>query len=201
MKMTASEKVAYLDDHLPYERMMLEYTLGKISVEQTQCDWNAYYESFVVHARNLYQFLTNDDKGNAKACDFVRDYRASKTDSTKPTFSGLLEQVFHMSPKRPSENQHKVHLADAREFHRWIDQHFCEFLDQLPPDLKPHWNQERSIPPKVAARSSSSTSTNVLSIGRRIDSIGCTGPTERVEISVQNVPSATNSPSTDQSKC
>ena len=147
MPMRGEDLERYLDDHLPYERMMLEYTFRKISVGQSQCDWNAYYESFAVHARNLYEFLTNGD-GNAKAHEFVPDFKAKKDQSvTVPIFSKLGAQVHHLSPSRPSEEEKKVQLTDAQAIHAWIEKHFAEFVSTLPENMKPFWNEARSKPP------------------------------------------------------
>ena len=149
MAMQRHELEQYLDDHLPYERMMLEYTFQKICAGGPQCDWNAYYEAFAVHARNLYQFLSNGD-GNAKAHEFVPGFKARKTDATIPIFARISAQVLHMSPSRPTEAAKKVQIEDAKAIHNWIDQHFRSFVAALPPDLRPHWNEPRSKVPANA---------------------------------------------------
>jgi hypothetical protein len=99
----------------------------------------------------LYEFLTNGDKSNAKACEFVPHFSATKSGSTKDTFPELLAQVFHLSPRRPTDAKNKVQLADAKLFHSWIDKYFAAFVSQLPADLQPHWNAARSVPPPHGA--------------------------------------------------
>ena len=74
---------AYLEDHLAYEVLMLRHALTKITTFQHPLEWNAYFESFVVHARNLYAFLTNDDDSRTfKARDFINGFQSQKTDET-----------------------------------------------------------------------------------------------------------------------
>lgn len=147
MPMSREELASYLDEHLPYERMMLDYTFGKITTQQSQCDWNAYYESFVIHARNLYNFLTNNDGTNAKAHEFVFNFKARKSTGTISISSKLLAQVHHLSPKRPSAAEQKVQADDARVLYSWIDDNFDQFIRGLPENLRTLWNESKSRPP------------------------------------------------------
>jgi hypothetical protein len=66
----------YLDEHLPYTLKMLRYTHGQMLQQQHYLSWNAHFESFAVHARNLVNFLTSNDKSNFEAKDFVKRYKA-----------------------------------------------------------------------------------------------------------------------------
>jgi hypothetical protein len=53
--------------------------------QQHYLSWNAHFESFAVHARNLVNFLTNRDTGNFKAAAFVAGgYKATKGDLQGP---------------------------------------------------------------------------------------------------------------------
>jgi hypothetical protein len=186
MSIKPDQMIAYLDDHLPYERMMLEYTFGKISAEQSTCDWNAYYESFAVHARNLYKFLGNED--DVRACDFVPGFSAAKSDETKRTFPDLLKQVLHLSQVRPSAAEQKVQLDDAREFHAWLDKHFSDFLGKLPLAHKKHWNAERSVSPKDILTISTGPTGPVDPYYGRTPAIG---PSTSIQVN-STAPTATN---------
>jgi len=72
-----TEQRDYLQEHLPYMLKMLRYTYGQMLQEQHYLSWNAHFESFSIHARNLTRFLSNKDRGNFKAAEFVKDYKAS----------------------------------------------------------------------------------------------------------------------------
>src|SRR4051812_13574622 len=58
----------YLEEHLPYELSMLEHAFKHLQQPATyigsRADFNVFLESFCVHARNLKNFITNDDEAN-----------------------------------------------------------------------------------------------------------------------------------------
>src|SRR3981081_1240019 len=94
------QKRNYLDEHLPYMLKMLRYTYGQMLQKQHYLSWNAHFESFAVHARNLVNFLTNNDTGNFKAKDLVPAYRARISDN-QGAMVLLREPVFHLAKRRP----------------------------------------------------------------------------------------------------
>jgi hypothetical protein len=53
------QKRDYLEEHLPYMMKMLRYTHGQMLQKQHYLCWNAHFESFAVHARNLVK-LTHE---------------------------------------------------------------------------------------------------------------------------------------------
>jgi len=60
---TDQEKLSYLDEHISYQVIMLNYTFMRIttfkpSTQEEELDWNALLESFGVHARNLIDFFS-----------------------------------------------------------------------------------------------------------------------------------------------
>ena len=62
------EKIAYLEERISYELVMLNYTFMRLltsppSSPEEQLDFNAYLESFAVHARNLVAFLSENVSG------------------------------------------------------------------------------------------------------------------------------------------
>jgi hypothetical protein len=70
--LTASQ-LEHLEEHIPYELLMLRFTLGKLRTEKHPLAWNGMLESFAVHARNLYCFLIN--KRNHAEDHIARDLR------------------------------------------------------------------------------------------------------------------------------
>ena len=114
----------YLNEHLPYEMKMLRYTYGQMQHRQHYLSWNAHYESFAVHARNLVNLLTNGDTGNFKASDFVPGYRARIGDA-QGSMGKLRTQVFHLGKKRPRTVIDKFNTEPgAKEVVEWIE--ICE---------------------------------------------------------------------------
>ena len=134
------QKGLYIKEHLPYEINMLRYTQNVLNAGSvTRLDWNALYESFAVHARNLYVFLTNEDGPNARAKDFVPAFKAEKDDQTKSVHQRFLAQIFHLGPKRPRLSQAKIGLSDINVYFSWIERNFGSFLDQLKGHYRELW--------------------------------------------------------------
>ncbi|SRR5208282_4832603 len=131
--MITTEQSDYLQEHLPYMLKMLRYTYGQMRQQQHYLSWNAHFESFAVHARNLTNFLTNSDKGNFKAADFVTDYKARKGDLSGP-MSRLGDQVFHLAKRRPTEVVAKFNTDHAKDVSDWIETNFADFLTKLKPE-------------------------------------------------------------------
>ena len=74
--MARDTKIDYLEEHLPYELLMLRHTHSTLLQTQDVLNWNAFFECFVVHARNLYNFLRNkSDLNTFAAVDFTTRYR------------------------------------------------------------------------------------------------------------------------------
>ena len=95
-----NERTNYLREHLTYELLMARYALRKLSVQTSQLDWNCYLEAFAVHARNMANFLTNDDGNNEKAKYYVADFSASKPQQISSAFDRLNKQVLHLAKNR-----------------------------------------------------------------------------------------------------
>lgn len=139
----------WLKEHLAYELDMLHFTLERISVLPESPEWNAHFESFAVHARNLYGFLTNDSgQGNYNASDFVPHFRSAKTDLTKGAFPKLLFQVLHLGKRRPTSTHGKFTLDICRQFYSWIEENFKMFTDQLGEPYASAWAGRSTGPAK-----------------------------------------------------
>lgn len=142
MVATQDQKQLYLEDHLPYELGMLRYTHEKLANVRDQLDWNAYFESFCVHARNLYLFLAGGDPNNMKAAYFIPGFK--KTPRTNNLFPRLLGQVFHLSPRRESEAAKKVALEDASAMRDWIEDGIRDFENELDADSRALWKHAQA---------------------------------------------------------
>jgi hypothetical protein len=124
------QKNEYLREHLPYEMKMLRYTSKQMLERQHYLSWNAHYEAFAVHARNLANFLSNDDKGNFKAREFVSTFSAKKGE-LGTAMQTLTNQVFHLAKSRPSTPIGKFNTEHATPVCEWIENNFADFLNKL----------------------------------------------------------------------
>jgi hypothetical protein len=90
-----AQKRQWLGEHLPYELMMVRYSIEQLRDPVTfWLDWNAYHASFAVSACNLAAFLTNKEGGNNfRAHDFVTGFRSRKEDWQRP-LKGLSLRYF-----------------------------------------------------------------------------------------------------------
>jgi hypothetical protein len=90
---------AYLSDHLQYERWMLGEAFRELHTTPTGPRWNMVFESFCVHARNLYDFLRHEGKrANTYRAD---DYALDRTKLVAElAFNELDKFLFHMSADR-----------------------------------------------------------------------------------------------------
>lgn len=136
-------KEGWLDEHLPYELKMARYCFKQMQAGGFYLDWNAYHSAFAVAACNLAAFLTNQEKQNLRAHDFVQGFRSRKG-SLAPTFYKLEPQVFHLGKDRPTD-EGKFNLSEAAVILDWIETEMKDFVGRLGPWQK-YWNEKRSIP-------------------------------------------------------
>ena len=77
--MTEHERLNYLNEHISYEVIMLNYTFMRLmtfkpATAENELDRNAFLESFGVHAWNLMEFLSKKVRKNDRN---VSDYLPS----------------------------------------------------------------------------------------------------------------------------
>jgi hypothetical protein len=140
-----AQRHVYLDDHLPYTVKMLHYTYSQMFPTQHRLSWNEHFAAFAVYARSLEKFLTNDDKGNLKARDFM-DFEATKGRNIDGPMQLLDRQVFHLAKGRPTEAEDKFSLENAKAVYEWVKENFADFLAKLPPRLREHYNEKNADP-------------------------------------------------------
>jgi hypothetical protein len=113
------EKIAYLEEHVSYEVVMLNYTFMRLlasrpSTAEEQLDFNAYLESFGVHARNLLDFLSNKARGDERsASDYVPEFEAPDQARVKPALFRLEKQIMHVTALRTTDPQAKFDVDDT----------------------------------------------------------------------------------------
>ncbi len=127
------KKEQFLNEHLKYEHDMLEYSLSKLYCEGDQLGWNAFFESFAIHARNLYDFLRNEGKSNNyRASDFAENY---KKPDHNIEFNKLDPSVFHLGKDRV-RRKIKVRMNNIEILAGWIDENHLTWHRQLKKEYK-----------------------------------------------------------------
>ena len=119
---------AYLEDHVRYERVMLAHAFRAMHATPEGAGWNMAFESFCVHARNLYDFLRHDGKkaNTFRADDYVAG--RSKPDAFLE-FNELDTFLFHMSAGRA--DRAKMNLERSQALGQWLDREWKVWIDGL----------------------------------------------------------------------
>ena len=138
------QKNDYLDEHLPYMLKMLRYTHEQMCQRQHYLSWNAHFELFAVHARNLMNFLSNNDKKNLQARDFVTGGFKARTKDVGRLLQKLEQQVFHLAENRPKDTIGKFNTDHADRVRKWIEQNFAAFLAAS--ELRAAFNEKKADP-------------------------------------------------------
>ncbi|MFC3100668.1 hypothetical protein [Altererythrobacter lauratis] len=119
--------VAYLKEHLKYERDMLRFTYGML-FQTEDLGWCAMFESFGIHARNLYDFLRHE--GSATNTVRADDYVPGRKKPSASNGDGKLNgSFFHLSTSRLANKP--VSLTDAIAIGGWIDKEWAAWTEQL----------------------------------------------------------------------
>lgn len=140
------EKIAYLEEHVSYEVVMLNYTFMRLmtlqpSTPEEQLDCNAFLESFGVHAKNLVDFLSEQSPENSRnASDYITDFEAPDQTKVKPALARLERQILDVTSLRATDPQEKFNVGDARELYAWIVPAILKFQGQLDPSYRARLN-------------------------------------------------------------
>lgn len=121
--------LAYIKEHLKYERDMLAHAFRRVHNTPEGPDWNAFYESFCLHARNLANFFRH--KEDLSAHLFAPNHKKAEHNSV---FERLNSFLFHQSKRR--EWQRKPNLCDLQEIGAWVDAEWERFVHDLKPEYK-----------------------------------------------------------------
>jgi hypothetical protein len=116
---------------------MLNYTFMRVttsrpSTPEEQLDFNAFLESFAVHAHNLVRFLSErrhtDDRN---AIDYVTDFEAPDQTRLQQPLVRLEKQVLNLTALRTTDPHDKFSADDARELYTWIIPVILKFEEKL----------------------------------------------------------------------
>lgn len=145
--MATPEKLqTYLSVHISYELLMLRYTVTVLNKPISQLSGYAHYESFVIHARNLYDFLIAESKKNSNNFTSI-DYGASKASKGEDyqIFNLIDPQVMHMAKLRLDTSDNKINLEKVNFMANWVEANFSKFLSSK--DSKYTWDNAAANPP------------------------------------------------------
>ncbi len=139
--------VAYIRKHLAYEIEMFRYTYVGLQNQKDQLLFNALYESFCVHARNLMDFFFNqasDKERNYIAADFLpeghpRAAKRSFGDAGKP-YGLIHKEVLHMGAGRPHEQAKQVGPSERKLLADTLKQEIADFRSHIVPTLQAEWD-------------------------------------------------------------
>lgn len=138
---------AYLAEHLKYERDMLRFTYSML-FQMDGLRWCAMFESFGLHARNLYDFLRHEGQaGNTIRAD---DYVQGRSKPAASNVDGKMNKsFFHLSTSRLENTP--VNLADAIAIGGWIDKEWEAWSGQLGEPFKALVDATPACPAPVLA--------------------------------------------------
>ena len=145
------DKIAYLEEHISYEVVMLNYTFMRLltsrpSTPEQQLDFNTYLESFGVHARNLVAFLSDKSSADDRnALDYLPDFEAPANARLQQVLARLEKEVLHVTVLRGPDPQEKFTVDDARELFAWIVPAILRFQGQLDPPYRASLNAQGRI--------------------------------------------------------
>jgi hypothetical protein len=117
---TEAQKIAYLEHHLPYEHWMFKEMFKRMHGAD-QLHYNSYYESFVVHVRNLLDFLCDKSKPTeVRVTDFGKARRVKPKEISR-TYGDLHDAVLHLGHTRPAAVDQKISLARCETVFEWLN--------------------------------------------------------------------------------
>ena len=164
-----AERFEWFREHLTYEWNMLQYSLRRMNeTNSPSLDWNCFYESFGVHARTLYEFLTNEaDSRSFKASDYTSSYRIAKSNLTKGAFEKINRQVFHLAKNRPAAAEDKFNSSGCRRLFELFGDEMARFIGKLPDKYQAAWAERcssagMSVSGSVPSATGHITSTSVF---------------------------------------
>ena len=140
------EKLAFLEEHVSYDVVMLNYTFMRLltlrpSTPEEQLDCNAFLESFGIHALNLVDFFSEKSGEDGRnASNYVPDFEAPDQALVKQALARLERQTLEVTSLGATDPQEKFNAGDARELYAWIVPAILKFQGQLGPSYRPSLN-------------------------------------------------------------
>jgi hypothetical protein len=141
--------IAFLNEHVSYELLMLRYTRQQLRLELHPLDWNAKFESYFTHARILCNFfLGTDDNRNIAAHDYIAAFLPDGRRQMEGLLLKLGPQIFHLGKIR-TDAERKLSVKDVDRMSEWLEKNTILFIAALPEPYKKSWNSDHADPSKL----------------------------------------------------
>ncbi len=148
---TEQDLTRYLQEHVSSELLMLRYTISELDRALHPLDWNAKFESAVVHIRDLYGFLSSSDGNqNIAATDYVAGFETDRPRELEGLRFKANPQVFHLGKQRLDAV--KLSKENAQKAHGWIEANMKKLIASLPARYATAWALEDADPNSLAVR-------------------------------------------------
>lgn len=149
MAVTKEQMHKIIDEHLPYEIQMLNFTFAALCIAPNVLGTlpvNALIGSFSIYARNLIDFFTEQTvspKQYAGAKHYVgASWRAFDGQDIKgePFYGKLNNQTAHLTYSRVRDPTKKIGPADINRIKQLLDEEVRRFVEALPEKWRDIWN-------------------------------------------------------------
>jgi hypothetical protein len=149
--MATSEDLSnWLNEHYRYELLMLRYTHQRVHRASDQLEWNAYFESCAMHARNLRDFYCNKGQSNSRKASAYGAADIAKAGEESGAFVKINEQIDHPSTNRAfSVEDGKLTIDRLDEIVAWLEKKHRLFIAKCETSLKDGWVESSACPPPV----------------------------------------------------
>lgn len=163
---TAEELSEWLREHYGYELLMLRYTHRSLPQANHQLEWNTYFESCAMHARNLRDFYCGKGKNNTRKASDYCGSNVAQANEQSGAFIKINEQMDHPSTNRATDAEGgKLTARRMIEIVAWLEATHAVFIEKCDPKKKQGWDEKVAIPPlSVTVAKPQSSATNHLSI-------------------------------------
>lgn len=178
--MNDDELAIYYNEHVLYEILMLRYAHSRLKTND-QMIWNAMFATFNVSARNIYNFLTNNESKNIGIKDFhhlCRSYTKPNLAKVSGKLQKINNQCFHMAKDRKNSNVGKIYSSDLDDISDWIEAELSRLHGCFDPTFKARLDLSRGdLPSTTTMMSFGSMQPSQSSHPTVLGPTGPTGPT------------------------
>ena len=130
-ELTDAVKDQCISKHLPYEIWMLRWTMHMLQWPWPQPIFNAFIESFCIHARNLSEFFSMAKKDQIRAELFVANYEINRDFPKHELIVKISEQITHLQRNRTDDPNAKISDADRKKLFELLEAEVKRFEERL----------------------------------------------------------------------
>ena len=151
------EKLSYLNEHISYEVIMLNYTFMRVmtfkaSTAEDELERNAFLEAFGVRAWNLAEFLSKKVRKNDRnASDYIPSFEPPDGKSIEQALIRLQKQILRITTLQNTDPRGKFDVSNARELYAWIVPAILRFQEALSAENRTELNSRGQIETLLAS--------------------------------------------------